>query len=135
MAEFPAPTLPGAACSGCDGAGVTGQMYRWQVQPHDRPLLVEVLCPTCGGCGRAEHDDDTCDAPEHPGYDDDVDEGLDDEPDRCRSCWGVGWFTVQGWSTGADGRPVDDSVTVLRMPCGCAAYRLVDATTHDGEQP
>ncbi|MCD9145901.1 hypothetical protein [Streptomyces albireticuli] len=92
FADFPAPVLDGAdPCPSCDGAGVSGECYE---QPGDegRPvLLVEEMCRTCRGCGRADHEE--CAPGIHAGDDEDderfgyTDDQEDDEP-SCYSCGG-----------------------------------------------
>lgn len=125
VVSFPPPTLPGRACSTCEGVGVTGERYRMQLSPDEQPLLVDVFCPRCGGCGRAEHDDETCTAREHA---EDDDSGYDDEDDlddvRCWSCRDRGWWSATGWPVDADRSAVGDEVVTLRMPCGCTSGRV-----------
>lgn len=66
------------------------------------PLIVEVVCGTCLGCGRAEHDEvNGCGAPHTEGDDDrfdDVDDwDLPDEPE-CYSCADREFNYVQGFT-------------------------------------
>ena len=96
FAQFPPPDLNGARpCAACRGTGVSDEMYQ---QPVDAgtPLLVAVVCRTCGGCGRDEH---TLCPPgahagedvEYDGFEDDFDyddERDVDEQDPCPSCRG-----------------------------------------------
>jgi hypothetical protein len=114
-------------CRGCGGRGITGDRYE---MPTDNgpTLLLEVICPQCGGCGNGdpEHADCPADAhadpDEYRGSDDDWDE--DDSGPRCYSCGsGRGWNAVQGIGTSDDGDP--DSLALLRVPCGCSQDRLV----------
>ncbi|MFC5886782.1 hypothetical protein ACFQ0M_47670 [Kitasatospora aburaviensis] len=97
VADLPVPDLAGAAaCPACRGVGNTGDHY--EIPGDDeRVLLAPVVCRSCGGCGRAEHED--C-APLHIWNDPDETQewlaDLDDqawendgeEPERCPSCQG-----------------------------------------------
>ena len=71
--EFPAPTMTGAPCPACQGGGVTGDRYELHT---DGPvLLVDVVCPDCGGCGSADGDHLVCAGPHA------CDKAPDTEPD------------------------------------------------------
>lgn len=130
---YPAPQLGEAQpCAVCDGAGITGERYT--MQTGERGLAVDVFCPACGGCGRAEHEG--CDGAEHgilveneldDDFDDDFDlfedgedpdDDQDDEP-ACPSCDGRTWFPVQGFTPPGE----NGAVLVLRVPCGCMEGR------------
>jgi hypothetical protein len=118
-------TGPEDVCPECRGDRVTGTRYRWA---GDGPtLLVDEVCPACGGCGRADHA--TCGRLDHAeresAWDADWD-GEDDEEDGgagqvCPSCQGQRWWPCQGFD--------QDTVTYLRMPCGCAEALMVPAHT------
>ncbi|MFG2056663.1 hypothetical protein ACGFI9_21835 [Micromonospora sp. NPDC048930] len=118
--RLPCPPYEGPArCPACAGARITGAVY--SCTPLAVPeLVVDVLCPICGGCGRATHDG--CQPDEHGEWDhDDQDDDVDDT-DACPSCRGRRWFPVQGWTDG------DADMHTLRMPCGCATTLLVEVT-------
>lgn len=117
-------------CTRCLGRRVTGVRYRFAPaltgKPGTRPvvLLVDELCPTCGGCGRRRHTE--CDPEEHAGWDptDDPDQ-LDENGlpiSGCPSCGGRGWIAVLGFASGQFPLPHH-----LRVPCGCAEHQLVEA--------
>lgn len=125
---FPAPDLGDAApCTACQGSGLDAE-GRTFAQPSDGgrpPLLVEVVCSHCEGCGRAEHDlEEGCGWPH---TDPDMDDGLYDEDDYdeeppCYSCAGREFNYVQGVLSDDQGEPVE--VVYLRVPCGCTADRM-----------
>lgn len=124
---FPAPDLGGARpCGDCEGSGLDAE-GRTYAQPSDGgqpPLLLEVVCSTCEGCGRAEHDPEGCG---HPHTDPDMDDGLYDEDDEdqeppCYSCAGREFNYMQGMLSDDQGEPVE--VIYLRLPCGCTADRM-----------
>jgi len=135
-AVLPIPAHPPylRPCPACDGRGVTGDRYE---MPTDGGpiLLVDVICPECGGCGNGDPDHADCppDAHAYPdeyGTDDDPDDDdpRDDDPGdggpACYSCGsGRGWNAVQGIGQSDDGDP--EGLAVLRVPCGCSADRLV----------
>jgi hypothetical protein len=119
-------------CRACDGRGVTGDRYEMAGADGAPILLVDVICPECGGCGNGdpEHADCPPDAHAYPDdytnstgeYDDD-DQGDDGAP-VCYSCGsGRGWNAVQGVGTSDDGDA--EGLAVLRVPCGCSEGRLV----------
>jgi len=115
IVEFPPPTVVGSPCPDCKGSGVTGDQYEMQ---HTTPvLLVDVFCPTCLGCGSANHDAG-CEGHAWDDIDRDDDE-LDDE--ACPSCKGREWNAVQGFP-GYD-VPADAGPVMLRVPCGCTTAR------------
>lgn len=124
---FPAPDLGDALpCTVCEGAGITGERYA--MQAGTQPLIVDVFCPACGGCGRTAHEG--CREEEHGiGVDDelddfDLDDGEEDQDEEdgqpaCPSCDGRTWYPVQGFT-----EPGENAVVlVLRMPCGCTEDR------------
>jgi hypothetical protein len=122
--DFPPPTVTGAPCPACRGAGVTGGRYELHA---DGPvLLVEVVCPGCGGCGSADGDGRGCAGPH--AWDDAPDTEPDGDP--CPSCQGREWDPVQGFA-GVDPGGDADPVT-LRVPCGCTTARAW-LWTVDGE--
>jgi len=121
------------SCPACQGRGVTGVQYQMKPGGGDVVLLVDVICPECGGCGNGHPEHPGCrdewhaedpDADE-PGYDDSED--PDDECDGGPACWscrsGRGWNTVLGFA----GEGPDTVMYLLRMPCGCAESRMVEA--------
>jgi hypothetical protein len=105
--DFPPPTVTGAPCPACQGAGVTGDRY--ELPTNGPVLLVQVFCHACGGCGSADPDHLSCAGPH----------AWDTEPDSdsCPSCQGREWNPVQAFplvDPGTDADPV-----TLRVPCGC----------------
>jgi hypothetical protein len=124
---FPAPDLGDASpCDSCQGSGLDAE-GRTFAQPSDGgrpPLLIEVVCSVCEGCGRAEHDPEGCG---HPHTDPDMDDGLYEEDDYdeeppCLSCAGREFNYMQGMLSDDQGEPVE--VIYLRLPCGCTADRM-----------
>jgi len=135
---YPAPTVTGAVCPECDGEGVSGELYAMPGDAGPAPLLVDVLCARCLGCGAdacpelavgevevwdmwGEAVEIPADAWEDDEPDEDEEEAREEEaehlPDlRCRSCDGRGWYPLQGWPSDPDD---GEAVTVLRVPCGC----------------
>jgi hypothetical protein len=119
-------------CAACDGLGVTGDRYEMPTTPGAPILLVDVICPECGGCGNGdpEHADCPPEAHAYPedysnstGEYDDDDQGDDGGP-GCYSCGsGRGWNAVQGIGTSEGGDA--EGLAVLRVPCGCSEGRLV----------
>lgn len=119
-------------CPACAGTRVTGDLYQAPSDPGRPILLVDALCPTCGGCGRAEHVG--CLPSEHADPDefgdsatldddfDDFDEGDPDADGYCHSCRGRRWWAC--WAFPPDGGP-DAEGMHLRMPCGCSEPLLV----------
>ncbi|MFF4409754.1 hypothetical protein [Streptomyces sp. NPDC001404] len=127
--DFPAPDLRSARpCEGCTGTGLDGQGRTFAMESDGGrpPLLVEAVCSSCSGCGRAEHDEERgCG---HPHTDPDMDDGWDDEDDEdapglgCYSCSGREFNYLQGVLEDDDGEPAE--VIYLRAPCGCTADRM-----------
>lgn len=118
----PDPYIGPARCPSCVGARFTDASY--EMASGDVVLVVQVFCPTCGGCGRAEHDGcqpQEHDDPEERGFDpaDEFDDEDDEPATACFSCHGRGWWTCQGFN--------ESEVLTLRMPCGCAEKLLVPA--------
>lgn len=130
--DFPHPDLQGSpACDTCGGSGIDAE-GRTYASPSDNgqpPLLVEVMCSTCAGCGRAEHDmENGCGFP-HASMDaeDFLDECDEDDPDYdeerpCLSCAGREFNYIQGFTRDDQDQP--DEVLHIRMPCGCTADRM-----------
>jgi hypothetical protein len=122
---FPAPDLRGARpCDECAGTGLDADGTTF-ASPSDGgrpPLLVEVVCNACEGCGRAEHDiENGCGLPHtDPDMNEDLEE-REEAPD-CYSCSDVGFYYVQGFTTGEDGEP--EEVLYVRQPCGCTEDRM-----------
>jgi hypothetical protein len=120
--DFPPIDLGGARpCDECDGSGLDGRTFAQESDSGRPPLLVEVVCSKCEGCGRAEHLEDGCG---HPHTDPDMDDGLYDEDEEapCCSCAGREFNYVQAVLADEEGEPVE--VIYLRMPCGCTADRM-----------
>ncbi|MFI5990226.1 hypothetical protein ACIBAC_00030 [Streptomyces sp. NPDC051362] len=113
-------------CDSCEGSGLDAE-GRTFAQPTDGgrpPLLVEVVCSKCEGCGRAEHAEDGCGRPH---TDPDMDDGLYDEDDEdeespCYSCAGREFNYMQAVVSDEQGEPVE--VIYLRLPCGCTEDRM-----------
>ncbi|MER6616323.1 hypothetical protein [Streptomyces xantholiticus] len=122
--DLPAPDLRGARpCDACAGSGLDaeGRTFAQESDGGRPPLLVEVVCSKCEGCGRAEHAEDGCG---HPHTDPDMDDGLYDEDEEtpCYSCAGREFNYVQAVVSDDQGEPVE--VIYLRLPCGCTADRM-----------
>lgn len=120
---FPSPDLGGQPpCPSCAGAGVTGETYTLQTSEQYPPLLVDVFCPGCGGCGRANHTGcvflspctETLDRADDLAEDPDEDEEGELEG-ACPSCQGRTWWICQGFA----GEGEDTVMHHLRVPCGC----------------
>jgi hypothetical protein len=126
-AVLPIPAHPSypQPCPACQGHGITSDRYE---MPTDGGpiLLVDVICPTCGGCGNGDPEHANCLAdahayPDEHGADDHQDDGAGP---ACYSCGsGRGWNAVQGIGQDDDGDP--EGLAILRVPCGCSADRLV----------
>jgi hypothetical protein len=136
-ATFPPPEVPaGAACEACEGAGVTGQQYT--MSPPEPPLVVDVFCGVCGGCGASDHErcngvhpadadwDPWADDPAWDPRDIAPVEGEDTEEDRCPSCFGRQWWACQAFPD-----PPSEVLT-LRMPCGCLPDDRLQEVIPDG---
>lgn len=110
-------------CPACTGTGVTGVKYEMTTSP-ENTLLVDVICPACGGCGNGDPDHSDCPRDAHAELDEsDWDDDLvaDDfgPAAACASCiTGRGWNDVQAFN--------DTEVWTLRVPCGCSTARLVE---------
>jgi hypothetical protein len=152
---FPDPPGRGPACGACDGRGVTGEQYTIVVnEPGQAQLLVDVLCPGCGGCGQAEHADCGPDAhavavageldPDHLDDDglsvelvldeDDVEElegvaeqllGHGNGRAACPSCQGRRWWAMHSFV----GQDAEEVMLTLRVPCSCAQDDAVEIDT------
>lgn len=114
-------------CPACQGSGVTGARYEMPSGPY--VLVVDVICPACGGCGNGGFGHPGCKPEWHAGGDDDedpwgpVDDGSDEDGPACYSCGsGRGWWPAQGFTGEGD----DAVMHILRMPCGCSQGRLVE---------
>ncbi|MET9776199.1 hypothetical protein ABZ023_18395 [Streptomyces sp. NPDC006367] len=127
--DFPPIDLGGARpCDGCEGSGLDGRTFAQETDGGRPPILAEVVCSECEGCGRAEHLDDGCGHPhanpdmdEDP-YDEDEDPYDEDEELPCYPCAGRGFNYVQAVVSDEEGEPVE--VIYLRVPCGCTADRM-----------
>ena len=129
---FPAPDLRGAKpCDACEGSGLSGLNWAMESDGVRPPLLVEGVCSSCLGCGRAEHDyENGCGWPHADSdseYADDSDpdgpNDWDEEPELlCRSCHGRRFNYTQGFALDDDGEPAE--VVYTRAPCGCTAGQV-----------
>ena len=132
-------------CAACKGAKVTGERYQMPASEGTPALLfVDVVCPTCTGCGRAVHQG--CQPSEHTGWRVDHDFEDDGPEPGCLSCRGRRWNAVRafpvaaeepGEATMAEPNPdaeqepgedddADQQILYLRVPCGCAVNLLVE---------
>lgn len=113
-------TGPGR-CRECDGSGIVADLtLEMPGDPGQPTLICAVFCPTCSGCGRAQHTD--CRTGQHAdpeavgldpnGYDDDQDDG-----ETCYSCRGRHWWAMQAFNK--------NEVFWVRTPCGCSTPLLV----------
>lgn len=101
-----------------------------QVGSGEPALRLDVFCPGCDGCGQAEHSQCTPDKHANSETEDwAVDLAV------CPSCWGRGWWPVQGWPAVA----APDRVLTLRVPCGCTTDRAelveLELITDDTAEP
>lgn len=128
---FPPVDLRGARpCGDCDGSGLDGEgrVFASPFSDGDRPpLLIEAVCSTCGGCGRAGHDLENGCGRKHtdPDLDPDLDDDFDDRDDEgpdCYSCGDQEFYYVQGLLRDEDGEPIE--VIYTRNPCGCTEGRV-----------
>ena len=118
VVDFPPPDLHGNPCSHCKGSGITGEQYSHMSSTEYPPLLVDVLCSECDGCGHASHDD--C-APNPHGSDaDSIIEDEDWEENACLSCGGIGWNPVHAFPSELE----PEEMVTLRVPCGCTESRV-----------
>ncbi|MCG8971798.1 hypothetical protein [Streptomyces sp. CL12-4] len=122
--DLPAPELGDARpCEDCRGRGLTGDTFALGVNDDSGtpPLLVEVVCPSCLGCGRAEHDEERGCGHLHAEGDEDLlderaeEDDQDEEP--CYSCHGWRFYYLPGVTKDDNGAP--QQVVYLRHPCGC----------------
>lgn len=126
---LPEPYTGPDPCPACHGVGFTGVRYTFdseEPQATTPVLLVDVFCPTCAGCGQAEHV--SCLIDQHAdSYRDVLNwDNADDEDDDgsvCPSCQGRRWWCCQGFG----GDPVGEVLHELRVACGCATELLVSA--------
>lgn len=108
-------------CPACQGSGVTGERYELPTGPY--VLLVDVICPACGGCGNGNPAHAGC-QPEQHAYPDEDDNGESGGEPTCWSCGSArGWYPVQGFTGEGD----NTRMYLLRMPCGCSETRLIEA--------
>lgn len=155
VADFPEPDLEdAAACPDCMGRGVTGEFY---AHAYDRPtehgataLLLDLVCPVCRGCGRADHV--ACEAGVHAGDDPDDEhaylEGHFGDPDTgespCYSCGGRRFSYNQGEGQPASGEAERAHQELARRMAergvsewdvtGAAAFGELDHLLGDGAQ-
>jgi len=110
-------------CAACAGSGVTGERYEMPAGPHR--LMIEVICPKCGGCGNGDPGHAGC-RPEWHGYPEDSEGARAFDDDNDPACWscgsGRGWNAVQGFTGEGD----DMEMVISRVPCGCSESRLVE---------
>lgn len=105
-------------CSRCDGSGVSGEHYGYEIP--DGVMLVDVFCSECGGCGASEHT--ACTASLHDALIGAEPEWFDSDPEEprpCPSCSGREWNALQA----VRGEGDEMETVILRMPCGCVQER------------
>lgn len=132
---FPSPPLHASPCHSCGGKGITRRHALMETSEGKPPLLIDIFCPHCDGCGNADHT--TCDPGAHandglaelmPDYED------GDSGPQCPSCGGLEYAAVQGLPS--EGPATDDDMVTLRMPCGlCTTDRaeLIELVWCDGQ--
>ncbi|MEJ8654619.1 hypothetical protein WKI65_42965 [Streptomyces sp. MS1.AVA.3] len=132
--DFPAPALGSAnPCLDCSGSGLSGDTVATESGDGMPPLVIEVVCDTCRGCGRSEHDEESGCGILHAGEDEAEFFGDQDDEDEesggapCNSCHGPGYFYVPGFSEDQHGNDIE---MWTRTPCGCASgrARVVEGT-------
>lgn len=129
--EFPRPDVAGrTVCPACEGWGVSGE--RVERETTERlPLLADVMCRQCGGCGCADHEE--CPQGIHAGeppyeqgkflasYDAARDE-LVNPHGACSCREDRGFYYHMVHRRAPDGIP-GWVLAVLRIPCACQAHR------------
>jgi hypothetical protein len=120
--EIPAPDLGESdACPMCAGRGSKpGEQAMVPAERLDRPVLLDIVCGLCLGCGRTEHDD--CTAGVHAG-DPFLSGGL--WAHSCQSCGGRRFRYVDSSDEDAFGNTV---AVYLRQPCRCAKELMREMT-------
>lgn len=141
--EFPPPDVADrVACPVCEGRGVSGERVERETTMH-LPLLADVMCRRCGGCGCAGHDE--CPKGIHPAetpseqgrflasYDAARDE-LVNPRGACSCRAGRGFYYHMVHRRAPDGVP-GWVLAVLRIPCACQTrrVRIVEAFGSDVE--
>jgi len=141
--DYPRPDLAGRpACASCEGWGVSGERVERETTVH-LPLLADVMCPRCSGCGRADHGE--CPKGTHglePSYEqgqflatyDKARDELVDPHGACACRGGRGFYYHLMHRRPPSGGP-GWVIAVLRIPCGCQAQRarVVEAFGSDIE--
>lgn len=110
------PLNVNTGCQACENTGVTGERYQTPVgnPPGEIFLVLDVVCPVCNA-GRTNMD---------PGST----RGGRRDPragEDCPSCYGFGWYPVQGWAVG---KP-DSEAQYLASPCGCMEKHMVEVAS------
>lgn len=120
--DIPAPDLGDSEpCPVCGGRGSkSGERAMACAERLDRPVLLDIVCGLCRGCGRAEHD--SCTAGVHAG-----ERFLpgDDWAHSCQSCGGRRFRYVDSSDEDVFGNTV---AVYLRQPCGCAQELMREMT-------
>lgn len=139
VVDYPAPRLDGTdPCGHCNGAGTSGETWEQPSAKGRPPLLVDVVCRTCAGCGRAEHD--RCAPGAHATDDpDEIAVHLDDilgeydqeaQAERCLSCHGWEfWYT--GGMTLADEKAAaaGEQLAARAQAAGVSEWDMAAAAT------
>jgi hypothetical protein len=120
--DIPTPDLGDSEpCPACSGRGSkSGEQAMVRAERLDRPVLLDIVCGLCRGCGRAEHG--SCTAGVHTG-----DSFLpgDDWAHSCQACGGRRFRYVDFSDEDAFGNHV---AVYLRQPCGCAQELMREMT-------
>ncbi|WP_158835090.1 hypothetical protein [Streptomyces sp. NRRL S-350] len=121
VVDYPKPQLAGAApCPDCHASGLGPNRYE-QRTDSGIVLVLDTACPTCLGCGRAEHesrclpgDHATDDLDEISDYqellDYDAEQRGEEPEERCFSCQGRRFW----WSQAVDGEAAEQGLTELQ---------------------
>lgn len=132
----PEPYTGSDKCSSCAGVGITGEKYEMPATAIEG-LIVDEICPECGGCGRCNHEE--CDPKSHLDWDPaDADYEEDDfDPSgetNCLSCHNRRWYPMQIFAADPDDQ---GRARTLRAPCGCAEPLMVvvDVLAGPGSDP
>jgi len=120
--NLPLPELDGAEpCPRCMGLGTkAGEHDMVHAENLGRPVLLDIVCSQCRGCGRAEHA--SCDAGVHAG---DAFRPGDGAPVSCWSCGNRRFRYVTSSDVDMFGNVV---TSYLRQPCACAQDLMREIT-------